>query len=367
MLSKNKAVEVRTIHETKEFERLEDQWNHLLAQNHTQSAFLTWEWLFSWWQVYEQGHKLWLVTAWREEELVGIIPLMLSNKQKYSLSFRMLRPLGSPHCDVSGIILKNNNEEVLALLSDFLVKQEQYWDILEFNRYAQDDPALKFIKGYFDKAGYKSRVKIYDHFYIPLKGKWDDYLANLSKKFREILRRSARRAAKIGEVSFQYFSGEEASWEIFQKIIEINRYSKYPIIYQSEKEQIFHKKLFTRMPGKGLLNIFLLEVDNIPVAYQYGFVQNKRYEPWRVAYDFRFPPRVSVGTLLYKLATEKAFELGYTEIDFLRGDEAYKLNWKPEKRKYVKIRFIRRNNFLALFIFIWLPQVKKLFSRVKRR
>ena len=121
------------------------------------------------------------------------------------------------------------------------------------------------------------------------------------------------------------------------------------------------------MPEKGLLNIFLLEVDNTPVAYQYGFVQNNRYEPWRVAYDFRFPRRVSVGTLLYKLSIEKAFGLGYTEIDFLRGDEAYKLNWKPEKRKYVKIRFIRRNNFLALPVFIWFPRIKKLYSRIKRR
>lgn len=332
-----------------------------------QVRFLTWEWMFSWWEVYGDDYDLYLLTAWEEDALVGVLPLMLAKEKRGIFSFRTLLPLGTPQTDISGILLKDKSETILFEMGEYLLSHKKEWDMLVLNHLVQDDLALIYFKEYFHNAGIRSRERISDHYYISIEGNWDDFLANLSRKFREILRRSARRAAKIGKVSFRYYSGEEASWEVFQKIIEINQYSKYPIIYQSEKEQIFHKKLFARMPEKGLLNIFLLEINNIPVAYQYGFVQNDRYESWRVAYDFRFPRRVSVGKLLFKLATEKSFELGYTEIDFLRGDEAYKLEWKPKTRKYTKIRFVLKNRPLALLFFVWLPQIKTLFSRVKGR
>ena len=367
MTIQSATIRIHQISEKEEFLNLKDAWGNLFAQNYIQSAFLSWEWLYSWWEVYEDEQKLWIITAWNADELVGIVPLMYASEKRRGFSFNTLYPLGSPLCDVSGILLKDESEAVLRAMSDYLIQQKGDWDTLVFNNFRQDDFALVWIKSYLHDAGMKIREKSSDHFYIPLTGNWDEYLASLPRGFRKNIRRATRGSARKGEVSCLHFLGKNATWQVFQKIIKIDRYSKYPIIYQSDKEQAFHKLLFSYTPAKNKIELFFLEIDNIPVAYEYGFVQNGRYESWRASYDYRFDPKISIGTLLSKLVTEKSFELGYKEIDFLRGAESYKRNWKPAVRKYSKIRFIRKRNFLAIGIYIWFPQFKNRLASIRKK
>lgn len=358
MSSQTKAIKIRHIQEKEEFLELKEAWGVLLAQNYIQTAFLSWAWLYSWWEVYGEKHKLYLITAWQADELQGIMPLMISSEKRRGFSFRLLEPLGTPSCDVSGFLLKDKNESALFAMSEYLIEHKKDWDTLVLNNFLESDLALAQFKSYLNDGGMKIKEKESVHFYIPLKGSWDDYHASLSRQFRKSIRRATRNSAAKGEVSFFYFSGENATWEVFQKIIKIDQYSKYPIIYQSTQEQEFHKKLLTRMQEKGQILLFLLEIDNAPLAYDYGFIQNGRYESWRASYDYRFDPKISIGTLLSKLVTKKFFELGYKEIDFLRGTESYKLKWQPETRDYKKIRYIHKNSFLALLIYIWMPELK---------
>ncbi len=365
MSPKNKAIKIRHIQEKEEFLDLKDAWGVLLAQNHVQTIFLSWVWLYSWWEVYGEKHKLYLMTAWQSDELLGIMPLMISTEKRRGFSFRVLEPLGTPLCDVSGFLLKDKSERALLAMGNYLVEHKKDWDTVVLNNFLKSDPALTQFKSYLNEKGMKIKEKESVHFHIPLEGNWDDYHASLSRHFRKNIRRAVRNAAAKGEVSFFYFSGENATWEVFQKIIEIDQYSKYPIIYQSTQEQEFHKKLLKRMQEKGQLLLFLLEIDNTPLAYEYGFIRNGIYESWRASIDYRFDPKVSIGTLLSKLATEKSFALGYKEIDFLRGTESYKLKWQPTTRKYSKIRIIHKNSLLTLFIYVWMPELRNKMANKK--
>ncbi|MBT3321162.1 MAG: GNAT family N-acetyltransferase [Anaerolineae bacterium] len=359
----NEKISIRKINSTEEFHSLEGDWGQLLAQNHVQSAFLSWEWLYSWWEIYNEGHELWLLTAWNNNELYGVMPLMISTEKRRGFSFRVLHPLGTPLGDASGFLLKDKSEAALFAMSNYLLQHKKDWDTLLLNNFTQSDIVLTWLKSYLNDKGMIKREKISEHFYIHLKGKWDEYSASLSSRFRKNLRRATRNAAKSGVVSFIYFPGKKAKWEVFQKIIKLDQYSKYPIIYQSIQEQEFHKKLFKRMQEKEQLVLFLLEINDIPLAYEYGFIQNGKYESWRASYDYRFDPKVSIGTLLSKLVTEKSFELDYKEIDFLRGTESYKLKWKPASRNYTKIRFIHKKNLLPIFIYIWFPKFKNWITK----
>ncbi|MCP4141126.1 MAG: GNAT family N-acetyltransferase [Chloroflexi bacterium] len=356
---KKENIHIRHIGTTEEFESLENAWSELLVQNHVQSAFLSWEWLFSWWKVYAQKKELWLISAWQNEELVGIIPLMLQDEEKSGFHFRTLFPLGSPHCDVTGVLVKNIREEILLALSKYLLEQKKLWDTLALNHFTPNDPALAYIKTIFQEEGLKTREKFSDHYYLELNETWEELHANLSRKFRKNLRRASRLAEGTGKVSMSHYSGSEVTWPTFQKIVDINQHARFPLIYQSPEEQAFHKELSERASKRDLVSIFLLSIDNIPLAYEYGFTYKKRYEAWRAGYDMRFDPAISIGKLLSKMMTEKAFELNYTEIDFLRGDEAYKRDWNTKTRVYTKTRFVKKSHLLARWLFIFLPEFRK--------
>ena len=351
-------IRVRRISKTEEFQNLKKSWDALLAQNHRQSGFITWEWLFSWWEIYGQEDQLWLITAWQGEELVGLIPLVHHDENLKGFRFRTLQSLGSPQRDISGILVKNMEGKILSTMAEYLVEQKDQWDMVVFAYYTQNDPALIALKLTFQNAGFAGIDKFSEQFYLQLEGDWDSFRATLSKNFRKNLRRATRNAQEKGMVSLKHFKGKEANWHVFQKIIALNEYSNFPIIYNSLKEQEFNKNLLKNMQKKAIFDIFLLYIEDRLVAYEYGFTHSQRYESWRAGYDTRYDPKVSSGKLLAQMSIEKSFELGYQEVDFLRGDEPYKLGWRPSARKYTKARFIKKNNFPALYLFIWLPKIK---------
>lgn len=354
----SRNITTRRISTTKEFKELKQSWDALLAQNHIQSAFLTWAWLYAWWKIYKNEKKLWVITAWQEKELLGIFPLMLEDEKRKGFTFRILRSLGNPQSDVGGILIKDENQEAATALIQHLVDQKKKWDMLELNYFRQDDPMLALAKKHLHQSGMASREKSYKHFYIPLEENWEDLLSRLSRKFRKNLRRAARNAAKIGAIKLEHFSGEKINWEVFEKIININKYAHYPLLFNSPQEQAFHKELQQYPDAKNFLTVFVLSINGEAIAYEYGFLSQKRYEVWRAGYDTRFDQTISVGKLLSQMATEQAFELGYKEIDFLRGDESYKLDWKPLTRHHTKNRFTRKTNLPACYTFVWLPQTR---------
>lgn len=236
--------------------------------------------------------------------------------------------------------------------------QHTDWDIVEFKHYRQDDPALIFLKSSLSQKGFTFREKTNNHFHITLERSWAEYHSTLSRNFRKNLRRAAHRAHESGKVTFEHFSGASINWQVFEKIIKINQHAHYPLLFNSSREQAFHEELTKHTYTKEILTVFLLSIDKIPLAYEYGFIYKNRYESWRAGYDTCNNPTNSFGKLLSQMAIEQAFDLNYKEIDFLRGDEAYKEEWKPSIQKYSKVQFIKKTNLVACFVFVRLPRIK---------
>ena len=353
------APEIRHIQTTKAFRALENDWNNLLTQSNLRTAFLSWEWLFSWWQVYGGDKTLWIITAWQDNALTGIFPLAMSIDVKSGFKFHTLRSLGSPLIDVGGIIVKENDTNTIDSLIKYLIAHKDAWDILELNQFMQNNPTLDFLRKEFVAAGAIARAKTDKHFYVPLNTSWDNLLASLSKGFRKNLRRAQKRAEDSGEVQLEHFSQESVRWDVFERILEVNRHAQYPLLYNSEDERALHKAFVEHHHGKNFLTIFLLSINGIPKAYEYGFLYDGRYESWRAGYDKRLDPKISIGVLLLQKVIKYAIEIGYDEIDFLRGEEAYKQRWQPLYREYAKIRFIKKNNIPAYTIFVLFPKLKE--------
>ena len=53
--------------------------------------------------------------------------------------------------------------------------------------------------------------------------------------------------------------------------------------------------------------------------------------------------KLEPGHLMFSYAVRKAIENGHTELDFLRGDEAYKSFWGAERQPLLKTRFVSRS------------------------
>ena len=363
----NSDIQIKQITDDNSFRSLKEQWSQLLSQSSTQSAFLTWEWLYSWWNVYRGNKNLRLITAWRDSNLAGIAPFMLEKKGKFGLGPRVFTSLGTPQSDIGGFIYRAQDTEVVDSLFQFLKNNQSQWDIIEFHEFLgfgleQDALKKQFLH---DRSLMIDEIK--QHYYIPLEGNWESYQKSLPKKFRYNLGRAVRLAEEIGPVECRHFTGEHMNVDVIQMIVEINRYSHYPRLYNRLVEQAFIKTLAEQMKHSNWFGAYLLFVNEQPVAYEYGFHFNGRFEDWRAGFDTRLSSNISIGKALAKMVIRACYDQANTEVDFLRGDEPYKLEWKPAAREYVNTRIFNRRAPSAIAAYQWLANVKPRIRRFRSR
>lgn len=359
----NAEIDIKRIGDVDSFANLKDQWKQLLSESTIQSAFLSWEWLYSWWQVYGERKQLYLLTAWRGSALVGIAPLMREKRKKLGIGLKVLTSLGTPQSDIGGFIYRANDTEVVDTLFKYLADHKNEWDMIELNEFLESCAERTVVKQVFSQSHTPILDDIHQHYHIPLEGNWESYKQNLPKKFRYNLGRAVRLAEEIGPVEFKHYTGREMNEELIQTIIQINRYSHYPRLYHLPFEQEFLKALSRQMAEVNWFGAYLLFVNNQPVAYEYGFHHNGRYEDWRAGFDTRMASNISIGKALAMMVIESCYNQSHKEIDFLRGDEQYKLEWKPAKRNFANSRIFNDRKLPAAAAYQWLTNIK---PRIKR-
>jgi len=355
-------ISIQRLERLEEFQEIKNEWNALFKRNPNQSLFLSWAWQYSWWKIYQPGKELWLLILREKDALVGIAPFMLIHQKRYPVQLRILQTLGTPHADIGGFLQDGNNPNIEIAVFEYLKEMKKSWDVLELNEFSEQYHEIIAAKTSFSSQEYLQVSSVKEHYYISTQGNWQDYYNSLSKKFRKNLRRSVRNADGLGKVELRGFFGDKLTWPLFEKIIEINRHAHYPRLAHSQLEQKFHQELLRNMATTSSMIAYMLFIDDQAAAYEYGFLHNGHFENWRAGFDKRHDPTVSIGILLSLKITEDAFEQNYQEIDFLRGDEDYKKNWRPFARQFTSMRIFQSWKLQSLLAYIWLrylkPQIK---------
>jgi len=350
-------IQVKQIKDVEAFAQLKADWQQLLSVSPVQSAFLTWEWLYAWWKINHENRELWIIAAWRDSQLVAIAPLMIETR---SSVIRVLTNIGTPQADVCGFIHASGDQQVVDILIEHISANKSQWDILELNELRKDWFTKHAVSEKLANAGLLTITSDNPHYYIELQGgSWDKYSERLAKKFRHNLRRAIRLAEEIGPVTLHHYQGKEVDWDVFKTIIEINKNSHYPRLANSPNEQALIREVLHSMADDQRLVLYILAVNNQPVAYEYGFRNGTQFEDWRSGFDTTsLPSNLSIGKALAMKVVQACITAEFTEIDFLRGDEAYKLEWRPLARDFTQIRAFNRRKLTALISHFWLTKIK---------
>ncbi len=357
---------IKKIQDLKSFKKLDTQWNNLLAISPIKSAFLSWEWLYSWWNVYGDDRKLWIVSVWKDEKLVGLAPLMLETRKKSGAMLKFLVNMGTPQSDAGGFLFDPSIEGVADKLVTYILQHKSEWDIAELNVLHYDGKEREALTRLAGPEKFYIKEEINDHYYVGLDTDWEIYNKRLSKKFLHNLRRASRLADEMGLVEIRHYTGSSVKPELIQELIKINRQSHYPRLYRSKEEQgLLFELIRNGGENHNWLDIYILHINNEAIAYEYGFVHEGRFESWRAGFNTSMPQNISVGKLLSMKVIQKCIQEGYQEIDFLRGDEAYKLEWKPDQKKYSNLRLFNKGKLSAILSYRWLHNVKPIIKEIK--
>ena len=355
-------IKIRHIRHLEEFEKLREAWGNLFSKQEIKTTFLTWEWLYAWWKTHLDNRELWLITAWTGSDLAGIAPLMLSTEKKHGLRFRLLQSLGSLNTDESDFFSRDGNPEIIQALINYIIQNKDQWDAITLHEHRADRASTKIIQDVFKKNNLVIRLKHNLHLHIPISGSWNVYIKSLSKNMTKNIKRRLRRTREIHELEFKHYKGQDVKWEHLETIFKINKNGAFPKKYESKSEREFHSELFNLMNSRDWIELAFLTLDKKPVAFEYGFNMNGRFEDWRTGYDQNFGNQAVAKSLLFLLLQE-LHNHGYKDFDFLRGEYDHKNDWQPLKNEFVGLTVVHPFHIPSRIALITIPNIWQQYKK----
>ncbi len=204
------------------------------------------------------------------------------------------------------------------------------WASARLDALDADDPGLPgFVDG-LRRGGLV--VRRFDHFGAwreQVAGRdWAAYLAARPGQLRETLRRKARKAGGLRFETIQGGAGLEAGVRAYEQVYAASW-------KQAEPFPGFPAALIRAAAGAGWLRLGLCWSGDAPAAAQIWLVHGRQASVHKLAHDERAKAG-SPGTLLTAHVLRPLLDEGaLDEVDFGRGDDAYKRSWASARGQRV--------------------------------
>lgn len=316
------------------FERLRGEWTALLDTIAAPNPFVTWEWQYSWWQVYGPAGALRLVLAYDgTDRLCGIAPLYRAATYVGPIRFRTLEFVGARHVSseyLDVIASPDRHAEVVSGVLEYL-RTRGRWDLLLGFHTPVASPTLPVLARETAVAITRRTANPYVH----AGGAWGPYLSSLSKKTRDNVKYYRNVVAKKTGATYRELAGGDVV-EALPGLAELHqarmRQLGFPGSFADGRFIRFQRLVAERFAPGDRARMFVLGTPDRLVAANYGFIVDGTFFDYSMGFDPALQ-RHSVGFVLFSYMLERCVNAGL-DVDFLDPGE-FKELWNPLRREHV--------------------------------
>jgi CelD/BcsL family acetyltransferase involved in cellulose biosynthesis len=173
---------------------------------------------------------------------------------------------------------------------------------------------------------------------------WSAYLQRRPGALRETIRRRLRQAEKPADARFDLFTRPEQMDQAAEAFESVYRRSWK----NAEPYPEFNVALMREVAEPGWLRLGVWSLGAEPVAVQFWVVKDDQAILLKLAHDEAFKAH-SPGTVLTALMLRHLLDNeNVAQIDFGRGDDAYKKGWAAERRQRVGVLLVNPWNSAGL-------------------
>jgi CelD/BcsL family acetyltransferase involved in cellulose biosynthesis len=342
------SLSIEEINDVEKFRDLRESWNALLRKSGDDNIFLTWEWLFNWWQSYGSDKKLRIIVIRNAENIIGIVPLMQQKYKQWFISIDVIENLCSENCDYSGVILAEKKPELITLLTDYLakiVKDEKL--IVRIYHIPGNSQFLTLIREQYPLLSNNFYIQEIPSSYCPyitLPSTWDEYVHTLSRNNRRNMHRTTQSLEKDHVVELIKYSGGKDLQDKLNILFEFHqkRWGVESKFTGTEARQ-FYFSVSKALAQNNWLDFSSLCLDGKPVCMIWGFIYNNIFWAMTIAFDPDYY-EYSVGYVHIMKLIENTIHNGLKKFDFLKGDEGFKYHWTSAKTDNVRITLAQNSS-----------------------
>jgi len=325
--------------------KIEDNWNAVYDADPEAQIFLSWKWL-SGWLAHIEGP--WFILAAKASDgadapYVAFFPLRLQTAIEKSDVLNEVKMAGNFSADYTGIVCAPDAESKVIPAFARHIKQMN-WARLNLENVRMSERRFRLLLAYFPKANFQvtevNRVGKLDGIdnslcpYATLPTDWNSYLESLSTNTRQKIRRLLKLVDAEGEYRITVSTPETFG----QDLKTLLRF--WEIKWRPRKGDLTdglvrsNSIMLTRSFQSGLVFLPTFWQGDRPVAALATLMDPRKrtFSFYITGRDETFdgPPP---GIILHAFSIRHAIENGFSEYDFLRGNEPYKYSYRCGERK----------------------------------
>ena len=321
-----------------EFHNLSADWNDLLGRKSFSNPFLTWDWMYTWWNTYSErisNISLCIITVRDEGLLIGLLPGFIQLENNINTFYFMgSRFESSDYLEMICEDEKNNPVFIEDSIKYLLSKQKV--DVISFNNVLYDSIFINTLKKFASNNRIKLLIRL-DSIcpFIDINGSWNDYVQGLSKNMRYNLRRRTRKIQNDFHAEFRIVNNCEEIDEAINELfllhqVWFSRLNKKDS-FQGNLRKEFHKKIAHSFFKQDILRLFQIKVNNKTIGVLYCYEYANQLFFFQSGSDPEWS-KYSVGLVIMGHAIQYSHTNRLSRFDFLRGAEDYKFNWTNKSR-----------------------------------
>lgn len=315
-------------------EALRPEWEALWERCADAGPFQHPDWLLPWWKHFGDG-ALWTLALYAGGQLAAVAPFFLYRPD--TGAGRQLILLGNGISDRLNIVAADcfAAEAICA----YVAKRSDVWDRCDFRDLPLDSALISRWPDAFEQT-------VEDEEPCPvlrIPNGSAELAGIVPAKLLSYLANRWRCAAKRGALVVQRAEAKTLSGALDALImLHARRWcarSETGVLADPSVTH-FHREVAERFLRRGWLRLYVLRLNDEPIAACYGFHLRERCYYYSGGFDPRFR-QLSPGALVVRHAIAEAARQGAVEFDFLRGAEPYKYRWGAQDRRQVRLQ-IRR-------------------------
>ena len=336
--------------------RLEPEWNRLLGCSHSDTLFLTWEWISAWAAVLGDAVQPFVLAARTADgQLVGLAPFYRSLTCLFGcLPFRALRILGDRHSGAEygdWILAKGLEQEAARALARALAAAHASWDCIWMPNLSGWTGARDRIVPACGEAGLCTRERSIEFSRVSLPPRYEEFWNALSRNMRSVIRRQGKKAAAQG-ATLETCATADSLQEWVEALATLN-HSRWATVGQmgtfkrKPMELAFYRRFTALAFARGWLRMFGLRENGAKRAVQIGYAYKDSFLQLQEGFDPTATP--GLGNVLRARVIEACIAEGLTTYDFLGEHSEHKRRWLAEMRRGFDL-FISHRGLRSTFL-----------------
>lgn len=351
---------IRVIRSLSEFTDWGQHWRTAVANIPEAHCFLSYEWLSPWLKAFLGNREIYFVAVEDQEKILGLAPFLVDRGGK-----KIELPVNT-HVGRAGFAVGSDTVDAIGLI--FMHIRDNFRGYtLNFPKQDTGNPVTGCIRKDLGELGYiEICVKDLSSPLIIISGDWDGYLKSLTKHVRTELRRKVKRFESAGSVRIKKVSGVDELDSGFQDLLEIEkktwRSSSVKSTLPVEDLTSFLKPLAQALAQSGMLALYLLYLDEKPIAYTYGIIWKRTLHTLMTGFDDSLR-HLSPGTNIIFHTLRDAFQTKLEMVDFLGQDYRWKVEYSNAMREHIRLTFLPErmaNKIRRYFECVAKPYVKRM-------